>query len=181
LYSLLLAVLIFFVGSASAGNDKPAPHEPPTVVSHTPAVNEIQAPINGVVSVVWDRPMQPDTNFTVTGPEGFIPGAFWYDSSSYTVTFLPAYDFMPDTRYGVLVAGQIDINGQVQQAPYQWNFDTVAPPSVTIITFGTDNQSAWQNWWWSSWPWLMAAISIFSLIGFLIIWNHRRLKALSDS
>jgi hypothetical protein len=118
--------------------------------------------------------MQPDTNFMVTGPEGFIQGAFLYDRDTYTVTFLPENDFTPDTRYGVLVAGQVDIDGQVQQTTYQWNFDTVTPTSVSIVSFGSTDDNPGQSWWWFSWPWLMATISFLSLAGFLFVWNRRR-------
>jgi hypothetical protein len=113
----------------------------------------------------------------VTGPEGFVQGEFRYDVDTYTVTFVPQNDLVPETRYGVLVAGQVDMEGQVQQTTYQWNFGTVTPTSVSIVSFGSTDDNPGQGWWWVSWPWLMAVISLFSLGGFLFVWNRRRLKA----
>jgi hypothetical protein len=177
--SLSLIGLLLFGGTALA-EDNRIPKEPPVILAHTPDIDATQIPINSVIAVVWDRPMQPDTNFMVTGPEGFVQGEFRYDDNTYTVTFVPQSDLVPDTRYGVLVAGQIDIEEQVQQTTYQWNFSTVTPTSVSIASFGSNDNNPGQSWWWTSWPWLMAVISLFSLAGFLFIWNRRRLNVLPN-
>jgi hypothetical protein len=174
--SLSLIGLLLFAGTALA-EDNRIPKEPPIILAHSPDVDATQVPIESVIAVVWDRPMQPDTNFMVTGPEGFVQGEFRYDVDTYTVTFVPQNDLVPETRYGVLVAGQVDMEGQVQQTTYQWNFGTVTPTSVSIVSFGSTDDNPGHGWWWVSWPWLMAVISLFSLGGFLFVWNRRRLKA----
>jgi hypothetical protein len=177
--SLLVVWVVVFAG-VGRGEDGRVPTEPPKVVSHTPDINAQQVPVNGVVSVVWDRPMRPDTDFTVTGPEGFVDGAFRYDPESFTVTFRPEQNLIPDRRYGVLVAGQVDLEGQVQQEAYLWNFNTVTPTSVSIVSFSTTDEGLGQSWWWLSWPSLMAAVSILSLAGFLTVWGRRRLISTSE-
>jgi hypothetical protein len=88
------------------------------------------------------------------------------------VTFIPDQNFAPDTRYGVLVAGQIDLEGNVQEEPLQWNFDTVTPTSVSLVTLSSD-QNSQGHWWWSAWLWLMVLISVLSLAGFLVLWGNR--------
>ena len=173
LLSVLFAFLFVLAGSATA-EGKPEPASPPTVVSHMPERNASLVPVNGAISVVWDRPMHPETNFKITGPEGFLSGVFFYDPETYTVSFIPEDNLKPDTRYGVLVAGQIDATGQVQQETYQWNFDTVSPTSVSLVYFGSGEEGLEQNWWWLSWPALMAVVSILSLSGVVIIWGRRR-------
>ena len=165
------------VAAAEAGR---VPKEPPAILAHSPEADATQVPVNSAISVVWDRPMQPDTYFSVTGPEGFVRGVFFYDPDIYTVTFSPDENLAPDTRYGVLVAGQIDTDGQVQQVPYQWNFSTVAPTSVSIVSFGSPAGNPLPDWLWASWPWLMVLISIFSLTGFMAIWGRRRLISASE-
>jgi hypothetical protein len=70
------------------------------------------------------------------------------------------------------------MNRQVQQDAYQWNFNTVTPTSVSIVSFGPSDAAP--NWLWTSWPWLMGIISILSLVGFLFVWNRRRLAALAN-
>ncbi|MFZ0546511.1 MAG: Ig-like domain-containing protein [Candidatus Promineifilaceae bacterium] len=169
----LLIGLLVFTGIASAEGGR-IPKEPPTILAHFPETDAVYISIDSTISVVWDRPMQPDTDFAVTGPEGFVRGTFLYDADTYTVTFLPDEELSPDTRYGVLVAGQIDMEGKVQQVPYQWNFSTVVPTAVSIVSFGAADRNPEQSWWWSSWPWLMAAVSLLSLAGFLFIWGRRR-------
>lgn len=171
----LLFVLFFGLTGIVAAEDSRVPKEPPIVLAHMPGVDATQVPVNGSVSVVWDRPMQLDTNFSVTSSEGFVAGTFIYEPDTFTVTFLPDGGFVPDTRYGVLVAGQVDMNGLVQRETYQWNFNTVTPTSVSVVSFGQTEDGLGFGWLWSSWPWLMAIISIFSLTGFLLIWGHRRL------
>lgn len=173
IFSLFLLGVLFPIQVAAAEAGR-VPKEPPAILAHSPETDATQVPVNSAISVVWDRPMRPDSSFSVTGPEGFVPGAFLYDPDTYTVTFIPDENLAPDTRYGVLVAGQIDREGQVQQIPYQWNFSTVAPTSVSIVSLGTPPGNPLQDWLWASWPWLMALISIVSLAGFLGTWGRRR-------
>lgn len=176
LLALFLAGFLIFVGTVSA-DGKGIIEEPPTVFSHTPELEATHVPVEVVITVVWDRPMRPNTNFAVTGPEGFVQGTFRYDEETYTVTFQPHENLTPDTRYGVLVAGQVDANGLIQEEPYQWHFNTVAPTSVSIVSFDSADENSLQNWLWSSWPWLMVIISTLSLVGFLGIWGRRRLTS----
>jgi hypothetical protein len=170
-WGLLLLLLLASAGTALA-NGSHIPIEAPVVLSYTPEADAVQFPVNGVITVVWDRPMLSDTNFRVTGPEGFVPGSFFYNPNVYTVTFIPDQNFAPDTRYGVLVAGQIDLEGNVQEEPLQWNFDTVTPTSVSLVTLSSD-QNSQGHWWWSAWLWLMVLISVLSLAGFLVLWGNR--------
>lgn len=168
----LLVGLLLSAGMASAEVNR-FPEEPPIVLSHTPDMDAVQVPVDVVISVVWDRPMQPDTNFNVTGPDGIVSGLFRYYHDTNTITFLPDADLAPETRYTVLIVSQVALNGQMQQQTYQWTFETVTPTSVSIVSIGSANEDPGQSWWWSSWPWLMATISLLSLAGFLLIWSRR--------
>jgi hypothetical protein len=112
-WGLLLLLLLASAGTALADGSH-IPIEAPVVLSYTPEADAVQFPVNGVITVVWDRPMLSDTNFRVTGPEGFVPGSFFYNPNVYTVTFIPDQNFAPDTRYGVLVAGNVHVSVQIE-------------------------------------------------------------------
>lgn len=176
---LLLVWLLVFAGVGTT-EDGRVPNEPPKILAHKPVLDAEQVPVNGEISVVWNRPMQPNTSFAVTGPEGFIAGTFTYEPINYTVTFSPLENLSPDTRYGVMVAGQIDLEGHVQQTPYHWNFSTVTPTSVSLVSLSSGDEGLGQSWWWLSWPSLMAVVSIFSLAGFMAIWGRRRSTTLAE-
>lgn len=151
-----------------AGNDSDSPF----VVSHTPATDENQVPVDEAIVVSWSQPMAANTDFVVTGPMGFVAGTFDYDELSYSVSFAPYKDLEPAARYGVIVAGQTDAMGRKQDEVVQWSFNTVAPTAVTLAEFSA-KPTVRQSWWWSAWPWLMLLISAVSLMGFVRVWMRQ--------
>jgi len=147
----------------------------PIVLSHSPAADAIQVPVDKVITVAWSQPMAAGTDFVVTGPMGFVGGTFAYDKLSYSVSFAPDNELEPAARYGVVVAGQTDAAGRVQNEVVQWSFDTVAPTSVLLAEFDA-KPTVRQAWWWTAWPWLMVLISAVSLTGFFRVWMQSPIR-----
>ena len=171
---VLFSVAFFILSGTTLAEDNSVPPRPPEILYHVPEIDAGQVPVNGAITVVWDRPMHPETNFKVSGPEGFLDGAFLYDPETYTVSFIPEQNLLPDTRYGVTVVGQVDIGGQVQQETYHWNFNTVSPTSVSLVSLNSAEEGLERSWWWPIWPALMVLVSFLSLGGFFILWSRRR-------
>lgn len=142
------------------------------VVAFAPGVDAVGVPVNAVVSVRWNQPMNPNATFVVSGPSGVVEGEFAVHQQGLQVTFTPSVFLEPATRYDVLIANQRDAEGRVQKDPVHWSFQTVSPTSVSLTEF-TAKPSARQAWWWTAWPWLMLLISTFSLIGFVRVWGRR--------
>ena len=68
--------------------------------------------------------MSPSTVFSVVGPDGAVSGTFALDASGLTVTFTPDVLLHAGTTYEVLISGQVDANGVVQQVPVDVFFHT---------------------------------------------------------
>ncbi len=117
----------------------------PVVVAHVPGEDATEVPINSTISVTWSQAMADDTDFTVTGPSGPVAGTFAYDAASYTVTFTPDEPLAEGTDYAVTVVGQIDVAGDVQQAPEEWVFTTKGTASaIQLANLGsTSGGFAW--------------------------------------
>ena len=106
---------------------------PPTVVSHTPAAGATDVPLDAAVSATWSQVMNPSTVFSVDGPDGAVNGTFALDASGFTVTFTPDVPFDAGTTYEVLISGQVDANGVVQQIPVAFSFTTVPRTLESIV------------------------------------------------
>lgn len=109
-----------------------APPTPPTVVSYAPADGATDVPVSALVAVTWSQVMSESTVFSVDGPDGGVNGTFALDASGLTVTFTPDVPFDAGTTYEVLISGQVDANGVVQQVPVAFSF-TTAPRTLESI------------------------------------------------
>jgi hypothetical protein len=96
----------------------------PYVVSHTPASEATDVPLDATVSVVWNQAMDPASDFEVAGPAGPLGGTFGYDDASFSLTFTPTLSLVENSVYTVTVAGQSDAAGDGQQVATQWSFTT---------------------------------------------------------
>ena len=76
--------------------------------------------------------MDASTDFTVTGPDGAVAGAFSYDAGSWVVTFTPSAPLSEGTQYTVDVTGEISAGGDHQQVAVSWSFTTVPPPNLLV-------------------------------------------------
>jgi hypothetical protein len=171
LIPLCLAYLARGYRSAYADNglarvDEPTTELPPQVLSHSPGADARQVPLDTAIAVRWSKPMAPGASFFVVGPYGFVDGAYDYDPSSYTITFIPGAELRPSTRYGVLVIGQADAMGQRQRERVEWSFRTVEPRPAQLSEFGQEDGIK-DNWLWSAWPWLMLLVAVVFLAGFI--------------
>ena len=111
---------------------------PPRVVSKSPADGAVNVPLNQVISIGFDSPMDPAkfTQFTFYvakrgGP--VLPGTVAYDAATKTATLTPAQDLDEAATYDVTVLGPTGMNGMfIYGAPIMWSFSTVLvqPPSV---------------------------------------------------
>lgn len=178
LIPLCLALLASGYRTAYADNslaraDEPTTELPPRVLSHSPEADASQVPLDTAIAVTWSKPMSPGASFFVLGPYGFVDGAYSYDPSSYTVTFVPGAQLRPSTRYGVLVIGQTDAMGQRQRDPVEWSFRTVEPLPAQLSEFGQEDGIA-ENWLWSAWPWLMLLVAVVFLAGFIRMFRGLR-------
>ena len=167
-------LLVFLITSYSVSF---AADRAPFVANHKPRESEIGVRLDASVSITWSQPMASDTEFVVNGPDGPLEGKFDYDPESYTVSFTPVIDLTQATHYSVLIQGQVDAVGRVQEEQFQWSFDTVAPTSVTLAQFSAKPDLR-QSWWWSAWPSMMILISVLSLVGFILVWEKRPLSRL---
>jgi hypothetical protein len=146
----------------------------PIVVDHLPADGASNQPIDTAISVSWNQAMGVGTDFLVVGPDGPISGTFTYYVNTYTYVFTPSALLGVGATYTVTAAGQTDADGDSQQVPVQFNFDTMVPTSVELVTLAEKTTMA-ESWWWVSWPWLMVLLTAVSMAGF--VWTKRRRMA----
>jgi hypothetical protein len=146
----------------------------PIVIDHFPAGGASSQPIDTTISVSWSQAMGVGTDFLVVGPDGPISGTLAYYANTYTYVFTPSALLAVGATYTVTAAGQIDAGGDSQQVPAEFNFDTMVPTSVDLVTLG-ERPTISDSWWWVSWPWLMVLLTAVSLVG--LVWIKRRRKA----
>ncbi|MEW5987056.1 MAG: alpha-amylase family glycosyl hydrolase [Chloroflexota bacterium] len=108
----------------------------PIVASHDPAAGATGVPVATTISATWNQAMNPATDFTVTGPEGAVAGAFSYDAATYTTIFTPTEDLWFSSVYTVTATGESDAVGDVQQAPAEWTFTTEDCPANCMRSAG---------------------------------------------
>jgi hypothetical protein len=102
----------------------------PIVVSHAPAADAVGLPLDTAVVVTWSIPMEPDTTFTVEGPDGPVAGNFTYDETAWLVSFTPDDGLDPGFTYQVTISGAVSVgipggDAGVQQTTVVYSFTTI--------------------------------------------------------
>ena len=122
----------------------------PLVVSTNPVNGAVGVPLDQIVSVTFNEPMNPATitpsAFTLLSPgspggrmDGVskssatkISGTLTYNAANYTMTFTPGTKLAPNAVYTGTVATLVkDLKGNALQVDYVWTFSTSLSPSVT--------------------------------------------------
>jgi glycosidase len=114
----------------------------PFVLSHWPAAGATGIAVTAPVSVTWNHPMPPAADFTVAGAGGPVSGTFAYDSASRATSWTPAAPLDFGTTYTVTVASELDVNGNTQQVPTVWSFQTVPAPLSFALSPGAAGSGA---------------------------------------
>lgn len=114
----------------------------PTVASTTPADNDVNVPLNQVISATFNKLMDTSTitatSFTVNGPTP-IAGVLTFDSTATatTVHFTPASNLLLNTTYtGIITTSVKDTMGNAMQVNYVWSFST--GNTIIPIVLSTD-------------------------------------------
>ncbi|WP_255512745.1 Ig-like domain-containing protein [Flavobacterium sp. GT3R68] len=102
----------------------------PTVASTTPADNDVNVPLNQVISATFNKLMDTSTitatSFTVNGPNPIV-GVLTFDSTATatTVHFTPSSNLLLNTTYtGIITTSVKDTMGNAMQVNYVWSFST---------------------------------------------------------
>jgi len=99
----------------------------PIVVDYSPLDMSTQITVTSLISVQWNQAMPDNSTFEITSTVGTVTGTFGYQASTFTVVYTPTHGLFPDADYTVTVSGKSDVNGDVQQVPVIWTFDTNLP------------------------------------------------------
>lgn len=128
----------------------------PGIEGLSPGRGSVDVPVDAVVSVLFDEPVDPTTlsemNLLVQDPSGIpVEGAISLDADTGEVTFTPDADLRHLSTYSVLLRGGIlDLagNGLGDGAGMGWTFTTVGlPPGAPLgLTAGTTNDSVVLSW-----------------------------------
>lgn len=98
------------------------------VVSTTPEDNATDVPLGSLVTVTFNRDVDPATlvgAITVTSSTGDLPGTISYNYTTATATFTPGAPFAPLTDYTVTVDDKVKSEDGVRlTAPYVFGFRT---------------------------------------------------------
>lgn len=119
----------------------------PFVTGHSPADGATDVDPSAVVTITWNQEM-PATlggTFTVTGPGGVVTGTVSYDDVTDTHTFTPDGP-MAGGSYTVLVSGNTDVNGDVQQVATTFDFEVVEPVEACTPEDGSFRPSQTSLW-----------------------------------
>lgn len=140
-----MAVLFTLVFIGACKKDKYVEPEAicPLVLFTNPADNQLNVPLNQVITVTFNEEMDPATingsTFIVTG--SVVPGTVTY--SGVTATFTPTDPLIPDHTYiGKITTDAKDLMGNAIQRDYIWTFstgNTLAP--LVIATDPEDGDS----------------------------------------
>jgi hypothetical protein len=116
----------------------------PTVIDTNPTDNQLNVPLNQVITVTFNEEMNPDTidlnSFTIVG-SSTLGGSISYSGN--TATFTPNVNLTPNTTYvGTVTTAVKDLNGNALQENYNWSFTTgsVLQPRV-LSTSPTPNET----------------------------------------
>jgi hypothetical protein len=115
----------------------------PSVVNISPASGSTGVPLNTVVTVTFDEPMNPgtvnSTNLTTNGPEGVVRGTYTLSANNTVATFVPSFPFFAGRSYSISMnTGMQDLVGNALANPQTASFTTVlAPGTGTLPTNAT--------------------------------------------
>ncbi|HEY8886682.1 MAG TPA: DUF4082 domain-containing protein [Candidatus Microsaccharimonas sp.] len=116
---------VSYIGSTSASG--------PAVSAHTPLSNATNVPVTDAVTTTLDQPLDPATigsnSFVVKDSNNTtIPGTITYDTSTYSLKFVPTSTFQTSTTYTVTLPsgsqGLTDLQGRHLAADVTWSFTT---------------------------------------------------------
>jgi hypothetical protein len=104
--------------------------DPFGVVATTPADNATSVPLEALVTVTFNRDVEPATlvgAITVRSPTANLAGEISYEYATKTAIFTPAAPFEPLTEYDVTVDDKVKSVDTVRlSAPYVFGFTTAA-------------------------------------------------------
>src|ERR1700676_423973 len=119
--------------NAGAGNPG-APLTAPTVTSETPLAGSTPVcPNTAVIPATFSKPMNPmtinNTTFTLTGPNGSVPGSVTYNPTTQVATFTPTASLgTTSTQFSATITtGAQDLFGNGLATNFVWMFTTSAP------------------------------------------------------
>jgi hypothetical protein len=109
----------------------------PLVLSTSPEDGETSVPLNKVITVTFNKEMNPTTitaqSITLEGPSGAVAGAVTY--SGVTASFTPTNLLAINSNYTGKVKTIVkDIKGNALQVDYIWTFSTGATIAPTVIS-----------------------------------------------
>lgn len=110
------------VWSFTITNDATAP----LISSVSPAENAIDVPVDSVIKVYFNEPMDPasitaDTFKVNRGTSGDVTGTIDYDSETFIATFTPSQPFSAGTAYKVMIKSDVtDVAGNPLGSNKQW-------------------------------------------------------------
>jgi hypothetical protein len=108
-----------------------SPSGPPTVVSTSPANNDINVSVNRRVTATFSKAMDPatitTTTFTLAQGATPVPGTVTYAATGTTATFTPTSPLAVSTTYTAkITTGAKDTTGQALANNFTWTFTTAA-------------------------------------------------------
>jgi hypothetical protein len=112
----------------------------PTLVSSTPANDEVNVNLNDAISLVWSTSMSPSTMSPVlmtvenTDMDDYIDVTIQYTTGSTSVTITPDRQFEANTTYVVRLLGANDVASPIQSSDFN---DLATTASITFQT-GTE-------------------------------------------
>jgi hypothetical protein len=111
---------------------------PPTVQYMTPADASTGVPVNALLQVIFDKPVQPSTftQITLTTNSGAttIPVTVTSDTGGLVANILPSVLLSPGTTYTLTVTGVEDMAGNVLATPTSATFTTGATDDLIYMT-----------------------------------------------
>lgn len=127
---LLLTITGFWVGASAARAEL-------TVTSISPSRNALQAPISGVISVTFDRPVNPSSvtssSFWAFGRwSGAVAGSFSFSNANQTVTLTPTLPFSAGETVMVILSHDLQAADStfLRSQGYSYQFWTASQPST---------------------------------------------------
>jgi hypothetical protein len=113
---------------------------PPSVIAITPAANAIQVnPATAAITVTFSKPLNPagdlSSVISVNGPGGAIAGITTLSAPA-TAIFTFSSPLSSNAAYTVTVAGETDVNGNIQSTPVTESFMTIdtVPPVLQLLS-----------------------------------------------